>query len=67
LQPTNDDALEAGSSNFDLPAPIKNVNVFLSLENCEKFIEKENHQARIAQLRKEGLSYIQSTNFLFDK
>jgi hypothetical protein len=48
-----------------MPESIKNVNVFQSLENCEKFIEKETHEARITKLRKEGIEFLQETNWLY--
>lgn len=44
---------------------IKNVSAFLSLENCEKYIEKENHLARITKLREDCLSYLQETNWMY--
>jgi len=53
--------------NETIEAPIKNVSVYLSLENCEQFIEKENHADRIAKMRTEGLAYIKETEFLYQK
>lgn len=48
-----------------MPPAIKNVNVILSLDNCERFIESENHKTRIAKLRTDGLKYIQETSWLY--
>ncbi|KAG5680977.1 hypothetical protein PVAND_010451 [Polypedilum vanderplanki] len=51
---------------IEMPPAIKNVNVFQSLENCEKFIDKESHIARLNALRKEGLEYLQETNWRYN-
>lgn len=55
----------SSASTKDMPAAIKNVNVLLSLENCEKFIEIENHKARVASIRTEGLKYLQETAWMY--
>lgn len=66
LQTQEGEPSRSSSNNSnDLPVAIKNVNVFISLENCEKFIEKENHQARITKLRTEGLNHLQDTNWMY--
>ncbi|CAG9804199.1 unnamed protein product [Chironomus riparius] len=52
-------------NNTEIHPAIKNVSVFLSLENCEKFIDKENHSARITKLREQGLSHLQETNWMY--
>jgi len=43
------------------------VNVFLSLENCEKSLERENHNARITKIRTEALAYIKETEWTINK
>lgn len=55
----------AKSSTESQPSPIKNVSVFLSLDNCHHFMEKANHQDRIQKIRTEGLNYIKETEFLY--
>ncbi|CRL01970.1 CLUMA_CG015287, isoform A [Clunio marinus] len=47
--------------------PIKNFNAFLSLENCEQFIEKQNHTDRVNKIREVLTTYIRETEFLYSK
>lgn len=42
--------LQTAKSSEAVDASIKTVSAYLSLENCESFIEKQNHQDRIAKV-----------------
>lgn len=59
--------LQSSKATESNDTAIKGVSAYLSLENCETFIEKQTHADRITKLRTDGLAYIRETEFLYSK